>query len=90
MKLSAETVLCIVAVINGLLTFAVYRLVIGDAVMDYYANLGYNEVQARALINLGDNPPIVIWSSVVALGTFFGLCFIEYAALYWWDRRGRR
>lgn len=34
MKLSAETVLWIVAVINGLLTFAVHRLVIGDAVMD--------------------------------------------------------
>lgn len=90
MKLSVNAVLGIVAVINGLLTLAVHRLVIGDAVMDYYAKMGYNEVQARALMQLGDTPPIALWSLLVILGTFFGLCFIEYAALYWWDRRGRR
>lgn len=51
-----------------------------DYLMDYYADLGYNEVQARMLLRLGDTPGLI--REMAFLGSLFAYSSIAFGGWY--------
>lgn len=71
----------------ALATSAAAAWFFGKSPYEYYAQFGYNEVQARALIKLGDMPPLIYQPWLI-----FGLCIfawlgVGYLILLWLKQR---